>query len=59
MEATTAATASLVFFIKPGLAPILALIIIREPITIAMVIGILLITAGSLISFIPVFQASD
>jgi drug/metabolite transporter (DMT)-like permease len=53
MEATSTATASLVFFIKPALAPILALLLIHEPITIGMTIGILLIIAGSLISFIP------
>lgn len=53
MECTSAATASLVFFIKPALAPIFALIILREPITVTMTAGILLIIAGSLISFIP------
>jgi drug/metabolite transporter (DMT)-like permease len=53
MEATSTATASLVFFIKPALAPIMALMIIHEAITINMTIGILLIIAGSLISFIP------
>jgi hypothetical protein len=56
MEATSTATASLVFFIKPALAPILALIIIHEPITINMIIGIMLIIVGSLISFIPGFK---
>lgn len=56
MEATSAATASLVFFIKPALAPLLALMIIREPITVNMGAGILLILAGSLISFIPGFR---
>jgi drug/metabolite transporter (DMT)-like permease len=53
MEATSAATASLVFFIKPALAPILALIIIHEALTANMIVGILLIITGSLISFIP------
>ena len=56
MEAPSTATASLVFFIKPALAPILALIIIHEPITINMIIGIMLIIVGSLISFIPGFK---
>ncbi|MEI6100410.1 MAG: DMT family transporter [Eubacteriales bacterium] len=52
MESTSAATASITFFIKPALASILALIILNEAITINMFIGILLITAGSLIAFI-------
>ena len=56
MDATSASTASLVFFIKPALAPILALILIHEPITLTMTAGILLIIAGSLISFIPGFR---
>lgn len=56
MEATSAATASLVFFIKPVLAPILALIIIHESITTTMAIGILLIIVGMLISFIPILR---
>jgi drug/metabolite transporter (DMT)-like permease len=56
MEVTSAATASLTFFIKPALAPILALIIIHEAITVNMAVGILLIIAGSLISFIPGFK---
>jgi drug/metabolite transporter (DMT)-like permease len=53
MEETSAATASLVFFIKPVLAPIMAYILINDPITINMVAGIVLIVAGSVISFIP------
>ncbi len=57
MEETSAVTASLVFFIKPALAPLLALIIIREPITATMAAGILLIIAGSLIYIIPGMQA--
>lgn len=56
MEATSASTASLVFFIKPALAPILALILIREPITITMAAGIVFILVGSLISFIPGYK---
>ncbi len=51
MEATSATTASMVFFIKPVLAPILALLILNEPITLNMAIGILLIISGSMISF--------
>lgn len=58
MEATNAATASLVFYIKPALAPILALIILKEPLTANMVAGIFLMVAGSLINFVPsVMQA--
>lgn len=56
MEATSTSTASLVFFIKPALAPILALILIHESITVTMIIGIVFIIIGSLISFIPGFK---
>lgn len=52
MDETSASTASLVFYIKPALAPILALIILREAITINMIIGIVLIIIGSCITFI-------
>lgn len=53
MEATSAATASLVFYIKPILAPLFALLILHEAITGRMTIGIVLILIGSLIAFIP------
>jgi drug/metabolite transporter (DMT)-like permease len=53
METTSAATASLVFYIKPVLAPLMALAILGEPITLTMVIGIAFIIAGSLISLVP------
>jgi len=53
MDATSTATASLVFFIKPALAPILAFLTIHDPITLHMVIGILFIVAGSAISLVP------
>ncbi|MCY1712716.1 DMT family transporter [Caproiciproducens galactitolivorans] len=53
MEETSAATASLVFYIKPVLAPIFAFFVLNEPITLQMAIGILLIIIGSFISFIP------
>lgn len=52
MEETSASTASLVFYIKPALAPILALIILKEAITSNMIIGIALIIAGSCITFV-------
>jgi drug/metabolite transporter (DMT)-like permease len=53
MEKTSATIASMVFFIKPALAPVLALAILGEPITAGMTAGIALIIAGSLVSFIP------
>lgn len=55
MEMTSATTGSLVFFIKPALAPFLALLILHEAITAHMGMGIALILAGSLISFVPSF----
>ncbi|MDQ7096525.1 DMT family transporter [Desulfosporosinus sp. PR] len=56
MEETSTATASLVFFIKPALAPLLALLLIHEPITAPMAVGIVLILAGSLVSLMPAFK---
>ena len=53
MEKTTAHTASLAFFFKPMLAPVLALVILHEIIPVNMVIGIILILAGSLTSLLP------
>ncbi|URZ05852.1 DMT family transporter [Clostridium felsineum] len=53
MEETSAQTTSLVFFFKPILAPILALIIINESIPLNMTIGILFILLGSLSSILP------
>ncbi|WP_353948725.1 DMT family transporter [Sporolactobacillus sp. Y61] len=47
MEETSASTASLVFFIKPALAPVLALLILSEAITSNVLAGILLILTGS------------
>lgn len=52
MEETSAATASLVFYIKPALAPILALIILHESIALNTIAGIALIIASSCITFI-------
>jgi len=48
MEKTSAQTTSFVFFFKPILAPILALILLHEAIPMNMFIGILFILAGSL-----------
>lgn len=53
MEKTSASKASLVFFLKPIIAPILAWIVLREVIGIHMVIGILFFLGGSLISILP------
>ena len=53
MEETSAITASLVFFIKPALAPILAFLILQEPLTSTKIAGIALILIGSMITFIP------
>lgn len=52
MEETSASTASMVFFIKPALAPILALIILSEGITENVIGGIGLILIGSAITYI-------
>lgn len=53
MEKTSAQTTSLVFFFKPILAPILALILLHEIIPVNMVFGILFILLGSLSSILP------
>ncbi len=53
MEKTSAKTTSLVFFFKPILAPILALIILHEAIPFNMIVGILFILFGSLSSILP------
>ncbi|MFD2618441.1 DMT family transporter [Terrilactibacillus laevilacticus] len=52
MEATNVTTASMVFFIKPALSPIFALILIHEAITINTIIGIIFILAGSTITLL-------
>lgn len=52
MEKTSAATASLVFYIKPALAPILALTILHESIALNTIAGIILIIVSSCITFI-------
>lgn len=53
MEETSAQTTSLVFFFKPILAPILALILLHEAIPFNMLLGILFILLGSLSSILP------
>ncbi|WP_125578502.1 DMT family transporter [Lapidilactobacillus mulanensis] len=52
MERSDVATASLVFFIKPVLAPIMALIILHEAILLNTWIGIGVIVVGSVVSFV-------
>lgn len=52
MEHSDVSTASLVFFIKPGLAPIMAMIILHEQIAVTTVIGVVIILLGSAVSFI-------
>lgn len=53
LEETSAQTTSLVFFFKPILAPILALIFLHEVIPFNMMIGIVFILIGSLTSILP------
>ena len=47
MEKSNATLASLVFFVKPGIAPIIAVIVLSETIAINTIFGILLIFIGS------------
>lgn len=50
MEKSNALYASLVFFTKPAIAPVFAIIILGETITVNVIIGIALILAGSYIT---------
>lgn len=52
MENSNVSTASLVFFIKPGLAPILAAMLIGEKVTGLTIIGIIIILLGSVVTFL-------
>ncbi|WP_018591152.1 DMT family transporter [Terrisporobacter glycolicus] len=52
MEETSANTASLVFFFKPVLSPILAFIFIKEFIPMNMIVGIVFIVVGSIFTII-------
>lgn len=52
VETTSPMTASLVFFFKPVLAPILAFLFLREAIPFTMIVGIGLILVGSLCSLV-------
>ncbi|WP_057780448.1 DMT family transporter [Paucilactobacillus vaccinostercus] len=51
METSNVSTASLVFFIKPGLAPIFAALLIGDKIAVTTVIGIVIIIFGSVVTF--------
>lgn len=53
MKKTSAITASMVFFIKPALAPVLSLLLLGESIKVNTGLGILCIISGALITFIP------
>ncbi|HRZ66337.1 MAG TPA: DMT family transporter [Spirochaetia bacterium] len=58
VELSSAATASLVFYIKPALASILAYLILGEAIAPATIAGIGLVAAGSAIAFIGARRAA-
>ena len=45
--------ASIAFFIKPVLAPLVAFFILKEPITINFIIGVVFILTGSYLKMIP------
>ena len=53
MEKTSAQEASLIFFLKPIIAPIFALIFLKEEIPLNMIIGIVCFLAGSLCAILP------
>ena len=57
MEATSAMQGSLVFFFKPVLAPILAMIVLGESIPWNMWVGIAVMLVASVVSMIPTFEA--
>ncbi|QEA53146.1 DMT family transporter [Loigolactobacillus coryniformis] len=52
METSDVSTASLVFFIKPALAPIMAMFMLHEKIITPTIIGIVVIVLGSVIMFL-------
>ena len=53
MEKTSAQEASLIFFLKPIIAPIFALIFLKEEISLNMIVGIVCFLAGSLCAILP------
>lgn len=56
MEYTSAGTASLVFFFKPILSPILAFLLIQEAIPANRILGVAVIFAASLINLSPMLR---
>ena len=56
MEYVPVSIVSLVFFFKPIFAPIFALLILGDPLTITKVIGILFILGGSMCNLLPQIQ---
>ena len=53
MEKTSAQEASLIFFLKPIIAPIFSLIFLKEEIPLNMIVGIVCFLAGSLCAILP------
>lgn len=53
MEETSPMKASLVYFFKPALTPVMAMFILGDPIPFNMVAGIVLILLGSFVSLMP------
>ena len=53
MQLTSPAMASLVFFIKPALATVMAYYFINDPVTPNMIYGIILLLLSSLVTFLP------
>lgn len=53
MEKTSAQEASLIFFLKPIIAPIFAFIFLKEEIPLNMLVGIVCFLAGSLCAILP------
>ena len=53
MKHTSAITASMVFLIKPALAPFLSLLVLGESISVNTILGICCIVAASLTVFLP------
>lgn len=50
IELSGPSTASITFFIKPVFAPILALLVLQEPLTINVILGVLFVLAGSTVN---------
>lgn len=53
IELAGPSTASIAFFLKPIIAPVLAYFVLKEPITANLVVGVLFILAGSYINLAP------